>query len=75
LTGLHGGLTGGSIKENTNGAQGNRSKNQEWVVLLNLVLQFPYLCYRKSNLMILIRSFKMLNHVLINNSLMFIISK
>jgi hypothetical protein len=29
LTGLHGGLTGGSIKENTNGAQGNRSKNQE----------------------------------------------
>jgi hypothetical protein len=43
------------------------------VVLLNLVIQFPYLCYGKLHLMILICSFTMMNYVLINKSLLFII--
>jgi hypothetical protein len=68
-------LTDGSIKENINGARKDRDNNHESVVLLNLVIQFPYLCFGKSHLMILICSFKMLNPVLINNSLLFIILK
>jgi len=47
----------------------------ESVVLLNLVIQIPYLCYGKSHLMILICSFIIMNPVLINNILLFITLK
>lgn len=75
IIGFHDRLADGSIKENINDARQDGDKNDESVVLLNLVIQFPYLCYGNSHLMILICSFKMLNPVLINNSLLFIILK
>jgi hypothetical protein len=47
-------LTDGSIKENINDARQVGDNNHESVVFLNLVIQFTYLCFEKSHLMILL---------------------
>jgi hypothetical protein len=75
FTCFHDRLIDGSIKENINDAGQDEDNNHELFVLLNLIIKFPYLCFGKSHLIILICSFKMLNLVLINNSLLFIILK